>query len=43
MIGYPNAPAIDALLAQGASGTPQVDVTADDGVRHQLWVISTRR
>ncbi len=40
MIGYPNAPAIDALLAQGAGGAPQVDVTADDGVRHQLWLIS---
>ena len=40
MIGYPNAPEIDALLAQAAVGAPQVDVTADDGVRHQLWVIA---
>ena len=40
MIGYPNASAIDALLAAAASGSPQVDVTADDGVRHQLWVIA---
>ena len=40
MIGYPNAPAIDAMLAQAAAGKPEVDVTADDGVRHQLWVIS---
>ncbi|MGH6726688.1 MAG: DUF1015 domain-containing protein [Pseudolabrys sp.] len=40
MIGYPNAPAIDAILAQAATGKPDVDVTADDGVRHQLWVIS---
>ena len=40
MIGYPNAPAIDALLAQAAAGKPEVDVTADDGVRHQLWVIA---
>ena len=40
MIGYPNAPAIDALLAQAAAGSPQVNVTADDGVRHQLWVIA---
>jgi len=40
MIGYPNAPAIDALLAQAAAAAPQVDVTADDGVRHQLWVIA---
>ncbi len=40
MIGYPNTPAIDALLAQAASGKPDVDVTADDGVRHQLWVVA---
>ena len=40
MIGYPSAPEIDALIAKAAAGTPEVDVTADDGVRHQLWVIS---
>jgi uncharacterized protein (DUF1015 family) len=40
MSGYPNAPAIDAILAQAAAGKPEVDVTADDGVRHQLWTIS---
>ena len=40
MSGYPNAPEIDALLAQGSTGKPEVDVTADDGVRHQLWVIA---
>jgi uncharacterized protein (DUF1015 family) len=40
MSGYPHAPEIDALLAQAAAGKPAVDVTADDGVRHQLWVVS---
>ncbi len=40
MIGYPNTPAIEALLAQAADGKPDVDVTADDGVRHQLWVVA---
>ena len=40
MIGYPNAPAIDAILTQAATAKPDVDVTADDGVRHQMWVIS---
>jgi uncharacterized protein (DUF1015 family) len=40
MSGYPSAPAIDAILAQSAAGKPDVDVTADDGVRHQLWTIS---
>ena len=40
MIGYPHTQAIDTLLAEAASGKPEVDVTADDGVRHQLWVVS---
>jgi uncharacterized protein (DUF1015 family) len=39
MLGYPKAPAIDAILADASKGAPTVDVTADDGVRHQLWVI----
>jgi uncharacterized protein (DUF1015 family) len=39
MLAYPTAPQIDARLAQAAEGVPAVDVTADDGVRHQLWVI----
>jgi uncharacterized protein (DUF1015 family) len=39
MLAYPNAPQIDAALAQVAKGAAAVDVTADDGVRHQLWVI----
>ena len=40
MIAYPAAPALDAMLARAAAGTPAVDVIADDGVRHQLWVIA---
>jgi uncharacterized protein (DUF1015 family) len=40
MIAYPDAPQIDALLTEAASGAPTVDMTADDGVRHELWVIS---
>jgi uncharacterized protein (DUF1015 family) len=39
MIAYPAAPQIDAMIAEAASGAPAVDMTADDGVRHQLWVI----
>ncbi len=39
MVGYPTAPQIDALLARAATGPAAFDVTADDGVRHQLWVI----
>ena len=40
MMGYPAAPEIDALLAKASAGAPDVDVTADDGVRHQMWVVS---
>ena len=39
MLAYAAAPEIDAMLARAADGKPAVDVTADDGVRHQLWVI----
>jgi uncharacterized protein (DUF1015 family) len=39
MLAYPETPAIDALLARAATGKPDVDVTADDGVRHELWPI----
>jgi uncharacterized protein (DUF1015 family) len=39
MLAYPAAPGIDNLLAGAAAKEPAVDVTADDGVRHQLWVI----
>ncbi len=39
MVAYPVAPQIDAMLAELAAGAAAVDVTADDGVRHQLWVI----
>ena len=40
MIGYQDTPAIAALLAKAAAGKPAVDVTADDSVRHQLWIVS---
>jgi uncharacterized protein (DUF1015 family) len=40
MIGYPAAPEIDAMLTKASAGTPDVDVTADDGVRHQMWVVA---
>ena len=42
MIGYPAAPEIDAMLAKASAGTPAVDVTADDGVRHQMWPVDDR-
>jgi uncharacterized protein (DUF1015 family) len=43
MLAYPEAPEIDALLARAASDQPAVDVTADDGVRHELWVIANEK
>lgn len=39
MMAYPDAPEIDAMIARAAAGTPDVDVTADDGVRHQMWIV----
>ncbi len=39
MLAYPSAPNIDGMLADGSAGGAIIDVTADDGVRHQLWAI----
>jgi uncharacterized protein (DUF1015 family) len=39
LLAYPNAPAVDALLAQVTRREPDADVTADTGVRHSLWRI----
>ena len=39
MIAYPAAPDVDAMLARAAAPAAEVDVTAADGVRHQLWPI----
>jgi uncharacterized protein (DUF1015 family) len=39
MIAYPDAPQIDAMLDEVAMNEPDVEVTADDGVRHQMWVV----
>ena len=40
MIAYPDAPAIDEMLVEAALDEPDVDVIADDGVRHQMWVVN---
>jgi uncharacterized protein (DUF1015 family) len=39
MLAYPTAPQLDALVAGAAAGKPAVDVTADDGVGHELWLV----
>jgi uncharacterized protein (DUF1015 family) len=43
LLAYPSDPVADALLAQTHLGTPEADVTADDGIRHQLWVVRDPR
>ena len=40
MLAYPETQAIDALLVRAVAEKPAVDVTADDGVRHEMWIIS---
>ncbi|QDX80495.1 hypothetical protein B9N43_04045 [Denitratisoma sp. DHT3] len=39
LLAYPACPEADALLARAAAGAPDADVTADDGIRHTIWVI----
>ncbi len=39
LLAYPNAPDVDALLAQATDRVPVADVTAVAGVRHSVWCI----
>ncbi len=39
LLAYPEAPEVDRILDEATAGAPAIDVTADDGVRHTLWVI----
>ena len=39
LLAYPDAPDVDALLAQVTTREPVADVTADSSVRHSLWRI----
>jgi uncharacterized protein (DUF1015 family) len=36
---YPSAPSVDRQLAEISQGQPDMDVTAADGVRHEIWVV----
>ena len=36
---YRRSSAVDAIIDKVTLGTPDVDITADDGVRHMLWVM----
>jgi uncharacterized protein (DUF1015 family) len=39
---YRHVPEVTVIQDRTAQGTPDVDVVADDGVRHQLWVLKDR-
>lgn len=39
LMAYPPAPLVDSMLAEAANAPPALDVTADDGIVHQLWVL----
>jgi uncharacterized protein (DUF1015 family) len=39
LLAYKSTERVDALLATVAEGVPDVDLTADDGIRHVLWVV----
>jgi len=40
LLAYPDSRQADALLAQACAGAPVTAVTADDGIRHSIWVVS---
>ncbi len=39
---YRRSSSVDAIIENISGGTPEVDVTADDGVRHTLWIMRDR-
>ncbi len=39
LLAYPDAPQVDAILAQATTTAADADVTAEDGIRHTIWVI----
>ena len=40
LLAYPDSRKADALLALACAGSPVASVTADDGIRHTIWVIA---
>jgi uncharacterized protein (DUF1015 family) len=38
LLAYPSTQTADALIASIAQGKAAADITADDGIRHQIWV-----
>jgi len=39
LLAYPSSATADAQIAAIAAGEPAADVTAPDGIRHQIWVL----
>jgi uncharacterized protein (DUF1015 family) len=39
LLAYPDAPKVDAIIAAAIQQAPETDVLAQDGIRHQIWVI----
>lgn len=39
LLAYPASATADALIDASARGKAAADVTADDGIRHQIWVV----
>jgi uncharacterized protein (DUF1015 family) len=39
LLAYPRSPIADTLIDDIATGPVAADVTADDGIRHQVWVL----
>ena len=40
LLAYRADPEVDDILANIAAGKPEVDIVADDGIVHRIWVIS---
>lgn len=40
LLASPSSGVVSGILADATSAAPEVDVVADDGIRHSLWVVS---
>ena len=41
LIAYPSSTRIDSIIASESIGKPEMEVLASDGVRHEIWVVSS--
>ena len=40
LLAYPTQAEVDSILASSSTSEPDLDVIAEDGVRHKVWVVS---